>query len=108
MTEPRITPGIIDVVPRYPGDTIRQWVIPGTFPKRYWDVEWEPEPEERSDIMSDLEPTIKHCARCKREIKPRYTYCYRCTNYIRVKQRLELRLRQLERKDQQHEHSSDY
>ena len=82
----RITPGIIDIQPRYPGDTIRKWVIPGTFPKRYWDVEFDPELSEEGAGASPA-PT-NHCKRCQREIAPRYTHCYRCNNYLKVKARL--------------------
>lgn len=88
----RIRPGVIDVVPRYPGDNIRKWVIPGTFPKRYWDIEFDPEPEPEvlSNLVKPLEPTINHCQRCGREIAPRYTHCYRCHNYLKVKKRIEV------------------
>lgn len=88
MTRIRVTPGQYTLIPQR-----QQYAIPGTFPKRFWDVEFLPDEEEECLLTPGNSP-YQHlrCNHCKRHfvvrketyerIRP-VTLCYSC--YLNTK-----------------------
>src|SRR5260221_5563955 len=108
MKKTVIIPGVYTLPAQY-----TPHAIPGTYPRRFWDVvtvEDEEEllaylagqqdfiPEEKprrfepapfGQEARDIRRNPPHlCARCKRPCKIKYKYCYRCNCYLKVKERI--------------------
>lgn len=104
-----IVEGWIDLIP-----SAKQWAIPGTFPRRYWDVITASDADELAAYLAGHQPFIKEereepvgwyahfgqeardarrqppehaCARCGNPCKSQFRYCYRCHNYLKVREK---------------------